>query len=65
MLENHLTTAEVAAMANISTIRVAKLCQHGKLEAVKIGRQWWIPKEAVAEDAPFWHRKPGRPRKEE
>ena len=65
MLDNHLTTAEVAALADISPIRVAQLCQRGRLRGVKVGRQWWIPKEAVAPGARFWRRKPGRPKKEE
>ena len=70
MLEDYLTTKDVSEMAKargqrITPIYIARLCQRGTLKATKVGRQWWIHKDEVADGARFWRRKPGRPKKEE
>ena len=45
---NYLTIAEVAQKINLSKNHVTRLCREGRLEgAVKVGRAWLIPNEAV------------------
>lgn len=45
---NYLTIAEVAQKINLSQNHVTRLCREGKFaEAVKVGRAWLIPAEAV------------------
>jgi len=53
-----LTTSQAAQRLGISTVRVQKLIQAGRLEAVKYGRDWLIQEQALEAVAV---RKPGRP----
>lgn len=38
---------EVAAMLRVGTPTIYKLIHKGKLDAIKIGRAWKIPEEAI------------------
>ena len=38
---------EVAAMLRVGTPTIYKLIREGKLKAIKIGRAWKIPEEAI------------------
>ena len=64
IMADYYTTAEAADLAGISQERVVQLINAGTLKAIKPGVQWFIPKEELAEGAPFWSRKAGRPRKD-
>jgi len=45
---NYLTIAEAAQKINLSRNYVSRLCGEGRFEgAVKVGRAWLIPAEAV------------------
>ena len=48
MIENYLTTRDVASKFNCSQENILYLCTHGKfLGAVKVGHMWLIPRESV------------------
>lgn len=43
-MNNYITLAEVAEKWNLSSRRVRKLCEDGRIEgAIKFGRNWAIP----------------------
>lgn len=42
-----LTTQEVADLLRISRSTIWRWCVSGKLEAVKVGRNWRIPREEI------------------
>ena len=42
-----LTPAQVAKLVNITPGTVGRWCEDGTIEALKIGRVWRIPREAV------------------
>jgi len=42
--KNLLTSTEVAEMLGISKDSVKKYCQNGAIEALKLGRSWFIEK---------------------
>lgn len=44
----YLTTSELSLIWNISSRRIGVLCSEGRIEgAVKKGKTWLIPKDAV------------------
>ena len=46
-MNNYITLAEVAEKWNLSSRRVRKLCEDGRIEgAIKFGRNWAIPQNA-------------------
>lgn len=42
--ETHMTTKELAALCVVGENVITKACLRGRLPAVKIGRQWLIPR---------------------
>ncbi len=42
-----MSPAQVAKLMNIAPTTVGRWCDHGTIEAVKIGRVWRIPQHAV------------------
>jgi len=62
-LKEFMTTSEVADRAGVTYQYVCELCQQGKLQAVKMGRDWLIFRDSALEWI-YSDRKPGRPRKE-
>jgi len=57
---NFLTVPEAAAKLGYSIAWVRRLCQQGRIRAVKVGRDWLISEETLDEFKP---RKVGRPPK--
>jgi len=50
LLDGHLTTGEAAASLRRTRRLIQTLCSRGAFpNAVLIGREWYIPKNAVAE----------------
>lgn len=49
MVDNTLSTVEAAKLMKVSRQWVFKLVKAGKLEAVRIGRDWRVNKESVRE----------------
>lgn len=45
----YLSPAEVARRLSVSPRQVMKMCQLGQLRAVKIGKLWRIPEDAIDE----------------
>jgi excisionase family DNA binding protein len=55
-----ISTAEAAKRLNVTSSRVRKMIDAGRLKAIKVGREWLIdPKDLNA----VKNRKVGRPRK--
>ncbi len=46
-MRNHYTSYEAAEVFGVTFRTVYNWVRSGKLQAVKIGRRWYIPKEAV------------------
>ena len=47
-MDSYLTIKQVAEMWNLTPRRIQILCSEGKIEgAVKFGRDWAIPKDAI------------------
>jgi excisionase family DNA binding protein len=42
-----LSPAQLSKLVNITPGTVGRWCEEGRIEAVKIGRVWRIPREAV------------------
>jgi excisionase family DNA binding protein len=57
---NLLTVPEAAIRLTLSAVWVRRLCQQGRIQAMKAGRDWLIPEDALDEFKP---RKVGRPPK--
>ena len=52
-LDNYFSILEASEAGGLSPSRLAFLCRQGKLEgAVKVGRDWRIPKSAVLNYVP-------------
>jgi hypothetical protein len=59
-ISEYLTTAAVAKVRGGSMRTLRQMCQKGKIPgAVKIGRDWFIPKASLEHVPPL--RPPGRP----
>lgn len=43
----YATPAEAADRFGISRVTVYRMCQRGELDAVRVGGQWRIPREAL------------------
>jgi len=56
-----MTTAEAARALELHPSRIRALIDEGKLQATKLGRDWYIEPAALKA---VRVRKPGRPRKE-
>jgi excisionase family DNA binding protein len=66
MPETYYTVQEVADLKGWTRQWVAKLIKQGRLEAVRVGREWRIPESALEniKDVPMGRpRKSGRPNK--
>lgn len=48
-MRNHYTAYEAAEIFGVTFRTVYAWMRSGKLRAVKIGKRWYIPKEAVSE----------------
>jgi excisionase family DNA binding protein len=59
-MNNFLTVPQAAAKLNLSVAWIRRLCQQGRIQAMKAGRDWLISEEAIDEFKP---RKVGRPPK--
>jgi len=46
-LREHMTVCEAAKVFNVTFRTIYNWVRSGKLRAVKIGKQWYIPKAAV------------------
>jgi excisionase family DNA binding protein len=57
-MNNFLTVPEAAQRLNRSVAWVRRLCQQGRIRAIKAGRDWLIPEDILDEYKP---RKVGRP----
>lgn len=45
---DYLTTAQAAALLNVSPVTVKRWCQQGKVKgAIKPGHDWLIPRESL------------------
>ena len=55
-----ISTKQAAAILNVSTHRVRVLCQKGRLDCFKLGREWLIRLESVES---YERGQPGRPPK--
>ena len=52
--QDYVSTNEAAEMLNVTRNRIGRLCLDGRFEgAVKIGRSWIIPREAVLNHKPL------------
>jgi excisionase family DNA binding protein len=60
--ENILSTEQVASILGVSTHYVRVLCQSGRLDCFKLGREWLIRRAGV-EEYQRTRRPPGRPHK--
>jgi excisionase family DNA binding protein len=60
LLENYLSTRQVAQKLGISERRVRQLCDEGRIPAKKVGINWFIHPSALDLDE-VKNRKPGRP----
>ena len=50
-MENYITLTEASENWGLSSRRVRKLCEEGRIDgAVKFGRNWAIPKQASKPD---------------
>lgn len=48
-MPEYLTTSEVADQIRMTAEYVARQCKAGRIRAVKLGDEWRIPRDAVAE----------------
>jgi len=62
-VDETMSTRQVAERVGVTPEHVALLCRQGKLDAVKVGREWLVYEGSVMR----WlrTRKMGRPRKDE
>ena len=57
-----LATGEVAKVLGIAAMSASRLIKQGRLPAIKVGRFYVVPREAVEKFAGTYQPKVGRPR---
>ena len=54
--KTYLSTREVARRLSVWTSTIRKACRRGELEALRIGRDWWIEESALERYRPVYGR---------
>jgi len=59
MMPEYLSTGEVARILGVSRVAVTLMVQQKKLPAIRVGRSWAVPKDALLEFARAYRKGPG------
>lgn len=59
MTAEYLSTGETARILGVSRVAVTLMVQQGKLPAIRVGRSWAVPKDALLEFASTYRKGPG------
>jgi excisionase family DNA binding protein len=66
MTTEYLSTGEAARILGVSRVAVTLMVQQGKLPAIRVGRSWVVPRDAVLEFARTYRKgaggRPGKAR---